>query len=96
MNILAVAVTGRPRLFFGAAVGVLAAIVFPHAWSPLTRAILAWDLGCVVFLVLVANLFTRERDMARDAAASVRCGEPAAAREAAFAEGRRAYYRQLA
>ncbi len=69
MNILAVAVTGRPRLFFGAAVGVLAAIVFPHAWSPLTRAILAWDLGCVVFLVLVANLFTRERDMARDAAA---------------------------
>ncbi len=69
MNTLARAISGRPRLFFAAGVGAVAAMAFPHAWPPLMRALLAWDLGCVVFLILAAHLFTRERDIARDAAA---------------------------
>ena len=39
--------------------------------SPLTQAIVAWDIGCTAFLVLVAAMFSGERmgQMAADAAA---------------------------
>ncbi len=39
--------------------------------SPLTREIVAWDIGCVAFLILVAAMFSGERmvNMAADAAA---------------------------
>lgn len=62
---------GRPRLFVGALCGLAAVTVLPRSINGTTRAILAWDIGVIVFLVLSAFLFTTERleRMAEDAAA---------------------------
>lgn len=54
-------VAGRPRLFIGAAGGLLSIALLPAAFSQTTRAILAWDVGVVIYLALSALLFTRER-----------------------------------
>ena len=64
-------VRGRPRLFIGLLCGLIAAPLLPHGISPITRWIVAWDIGVVVYLVLAAFLFTTERldRMAEDAAA---------------------------
>jgi uncharacterized membrane protein len=64
-------VRGRPRLFIGLLCGLAAAPLMPGDISRTTRAILAWDFGVIVFLVLSAFLFTTERlnHMAADAAA---------------------------
>jgi uncharacterized membrane protein len=64
-------VRGRPRLFIGLLCGLAAAPLLPGDISRTTRAILAWDFGVIVFLVLSAFLFTTERlnHMAADAAA---------------------------
>jgi uncharacterized membrane protein len=63
-------VMGRPRLFIGLIAGVGAYIVMPTTVGIVTRAVLAWDAGVVVFLALSAWLFTEERisRMAEDAA----------------------------
>jgi uncharacterized membrane protein len=63
-------VGARPRLSIGVLAGLAAGIVAPHSLAPLTRFILAWDLGCLVFLVLTAHMFSVEREgtMAGDAA----------------------------
>jgi uncharacterized membrane protein len=63
-------IRGRPRLIAGVVLGLLAVPVLPHTLAPLTRALVAWDIGCTSFLVLSAHLFSseRDRDMARDAA----------------------------
>jgi uncharacterized membrane protein len=60
---------GRPRLIAGAACGLIAWPLLPASLGITTRAILAWDIGVVVFLGLVAALFSTERHMAADAAA---------------------------
>ena len=65
------AIRGRPRQFIGLLCGLAIAPLLPHGLSHTTRAILAWDTGVIVYLVLVSFLFTTERAarMAADAAA---------------------------
>ena len=62
-------VRGRPRLFIGLLCGIAAVPLMSGRVSPTTRAILAWDIGVIVFLALSAFLFTTERldRMAEDA-----------------------------
>jgi uncharacterized membrane protein len=64
-------VRSRLRLFIGLLCGLAAMPLMPGDISRTTRAILAWDLGVIVFLVSAAFLFTTERldRMAEDAAA---------------------------
>jgi uncharacterized membrane protein len=57
-------VRGRPRLAIGLLCGLLAWPLLPTGMLPLARSIVAWDIGCTVFLVLAAHLFSAER-MAR-------------------------------
>jgi uncharacterized membrane protein len=63
-------VRGRPRLFIGFLCGMASVPLLPGDITGATRAILAWDIGVVVFLALSAFLFTTERldRMAIDAA----------------------------
>jgi uncharacterized membrane protein len=60
---------GRPRLFAGALAGAAIGLILPGPVLPLTRALLGWDGGCLVLLVLSAQLFTRraDHDIAADA-----------------------------
>ena len=51
---------GRPRLAIGVLVGLVSLIALPATVSPLGRAIISWDIGCVVFLVLMAQHFAAE------------------------------------
>jgi uncharacterized membrane protein len=69
MNFLWRVALGRPRLIIGMLCG-LASVPFWPASSLLGRALLSWDTGCTVFLVLIAQMFTWEKDgrMAADAA----------------------------
>ena len=62
-------VRGRPRLFVGLLCGLAVVPLLPDHFSRTTRAILAWDFGVIVFLVLSAFLFATERldRMAEDA-----------------------------
>jgi len=64
-------VRARLRLFAGLVCGLIAAPLLPDSVSPTTRAVLAWDIGVVVFLGLAATLFESERaeQMPRDAEA---------------------------
>lgn len=61
-------IAGRPRLFIGFVCGLAAYGVMPR-YGLQARAIMAWDLGVSVFLVLTAILFLREHQdrMASDA-----------------------------
>lgn len=74
MNTLALwwrVISARPRLFVGLLCGLLAIPLLPHDIKGTTQAIVAWDIGVVVYLVLSGFLFTTERldRMAEDAAA---------------------------
>jgi uncharacterized membrane protein len=64
-------ISGRPRLFIGLLCGLAIAPLLPGDMNQTTRAILVWDAGVIVYLVLAAFLFTTERldRMAEDAAA---------------------------
>jgi uncharacterized membrane protein len=53
-------VRGRPRLFAGILVTVLSWPALPGALSPTTRAVVAWDIGVLVYLLLAAQLFMSE------------------------------------
>jgi uncharacterized membrane protein len=61
---------GRPRLFIGLVAGIAAYVAMPAPVGSVTRAVVAWDFGVVVFLALSAWLFAEERisRMADDAA----------------------------
>jgi uncharacterized membrane protein len=60
-------IRGRPRLFASAAIGLLAWFVFV-GHTPLGRLLLAWDVGCLAFLVLSALMFSHpDRNIAIDA-----------------------------
>lgn len=62
-------VTGRPRLFISAAVGIAAWLLLHVARQPVTQALVGWDAGCAAFLLLSAQMFASERhaDIAVDA-----------------------------
>ncbi len=64
-------VVGHARVLGGLTCGVIAFILLPQRFSALTRGIVAWDMACVLLLLLCASLFTleRSRSMAQDAAA---------------------------
>jgi uncharacterized membrane protein len=58
-------VRARPRLFWSAAVGVaLAAVLTLTGWQPVTRILVGWDVGVVLYLALVAHMMWRS-DVAR-------------------------------
>jgi uncharacterized membrane protein len=63
------AVAARPRLFIGFACGLAVAPFMPATFSHTTRAIVAWDIGVIVYLALSALLFTTERAERMEAAA---------------------------
>jgi uncharacterized membrane protein len=52
---------GRPRLFAGIVSGLLSLLVIPRDFGASARAVLAWDVGVIVFLGFSALLFTTER-----------------------------------
>jgi uncharacterized membrane protein len=54
-------VAGHRRLVAGLVSGVAAFLVLPATIPPLTRTVLAWDIGCSVFLLLAAAMFRGER-----------------------------------
>ena len=64
-------VRGRPRLFIGLLCGMAIAPLLPHSITGVTRSIIAWNFGVIVYLALSAFLFTTERldHMPADAAA---------------------------
>jgi len=64
-------IVGHGRLGAGALCGFVAILALPATIPPLTRAILAWDIGCTAFLVLAGLMFSGERinRMAADAEA---------------------------
>jgi len=53
-------IAARPRLFAGLACGLVAFPLLPHALPVQTRAIGAWDVGAIAFLVLCGALFWSE------------------------------------
>jgi len=53
-------VRNRVRLFSGVLCGLAAFALISATVPPLVRGILAWDIGCMVFLVLIAVLFSTE------------------------------------
>jgi uncharacterized membrane protein len=53
-------VAGHPRVVAGLVVAIAAYPLLPRSLGQATRAVLAWDLGSLVLLVLVAVLFFRE------------------------------------
>jgi uncharacterized membrane protein len=63
-------VMGRPRLFVGLLAGIAAFFAMPGEIGRVTRWVVAWDVGVVVYLIAVALLFGAERisRMAEDAA----------------------------
>jgi len=53
-------IRGRPRLFVGLACGLVARALLPAHLSATTAAVIAWDIGVVVYLGLAAILFASE------------------------------------
>lgn len=55
----AAAIAGHPRTVAGLAASLLSYPLLPHAWSPATRAVFAWDIGAALLLILLTLLFLR-------------------------------------
>jgi uncharacterized membrane protein len=49
-------VRARPRLFIAAAVGLVAVILLPADWRVATRALVGWDIGAALYIVLIFKL----------------------------------------
>jgi uncharacterized membrane protein len=71
MSIVLRALQARPRLVAGVVCGLVAAALLRGFFRPLMGAIVAWNIGCIVFLILSAKMFSqlRSRDIAADAEA---------------------------
>ncbi len=69
MDFLVRIVRGRARLFLGALFGIVVGLVVPPQHTVLTRILIAWDAGCIGFLLLAAQMFSspRHADIAVDA-----------------------------
>ena len=52
-------VRARPRLATATVLGLLAALLLPGSWSGPSRALVAWDLGTGLYLVLTLTLMLR-------------------------------------
>lgn len=54
-------VRARPRLFIAAAVGLLVGVAWPAAWAhhPITRSLVAWNVGTLLYVVLAAVMMGR-------------------------------------
>ncbi|HQT68607.1 MAG TPA: DUF1345 domain-containing protein [Acetobacteraceae bacterium] len=52
-------IRARPRLFTGFAIALVSFFLLPHPIAVTTRAVLAWDIGAVVFLALTLIFFLR-------------------------------------
>jgi uncharacterized membrane protein len=50
-------ISARPRLFVGVAVGIASYFLLARVSETAIRAVLAWDIGSTVFLILTAVLF---------------------------------------
>ena len=61
-------IAGHPRTAVALAAGILAFPLLPRGIDGATRAVLAWDSGALLLLLLVAVLFAREGDDAAMAA----------------------------
>lgn len=46
----------QPRTYCGVLAGLAAGVLLPWNWPPTTRALLAWDIGAVVYLALAFRL----------------------------------------
>ncbi|MBV8093353.1 MAG: DUF1345 domain-containing protein [Acetobacteraceae bacterium] len=60
MRLIRRVIIGHKRLFTAVLAGIIAAGLLPGTLQPPTRAILAWDIGVTVFLMLVGIMFARE------------------------------------
>ena len=52
-------ITSRPRLFASLAVGVAAALLLPGQTSPVTRALVGWNVGTWTYLLLIGAFMLR-------------------------------------
>lgn len=52
-------VRARPRLFICLVAGVVAGLVLPRQWPEVTRLLLAWNIGCIAYVALVARMMFR-------------------------------------
>jgi uncharacterized membrane protein len=52
-------VAARPRLFIAALVGLVAPAALPAHWQIATKALVGWDVGIALYLVLVYELMAR-------------------------------------
>jgi uncharacterized membrane protein len=76
MGVVLRAMRGRPRLFTGLAIVILAWPLLPSALPVTTPGILAWDIGVLVFLALSVQLFaTASADQMPAAAEAQQEGE---------------------
>ncbi|HEY4473474.1 MAG TPA: DUF1345 domain-containing protein, partial [Stellaceae bacterium] len=49
----------RPRLFVAAAIGLVAGVAIPGIHNPSLSAVLGWDAGAAVFIVLLLTMMMR-------------------------------------
>lgn len=68
-------VRAHPRIITGLLVSLLSYFVLPGALMPSVRAVLAWDIGSLVLLVLAGHLFTHGHATMEQAAAEQEEGE---------------------
>ena len=54
--------TRRPRLLIGAGVGVLVYMLFPWQVREATRALIGWNVGAWLFLVLIVQMMLTSKD----------------------------------
>lgn len=55
------ALQARPRLVLATLAGGVTLVLLPHAWThnPVTRSLIAWNLGVVLYLVLALTMMAR-------------------------------------
>lgn len=68
-------VRAHPRISTGLLVSLLSYFVLPDALLPSARAVLAWDIGSVVLLLLIGHMFARGGATIEQAAADQEEGE---------------------
>lgn len=52
-------VRGRPRLFICMVIGLFAGLVLPWEWVPVTRMLLAWNIGTWLYIALVWRMMAQ-------------------------------------